>query len=125
MRVIICGGRDYIGVRALWRRLDALDKQWEPKGGIRVVIDGASDDVTGPYIGADYWAHQWALARGKSTIRVSAEWKRMGRAAGVRRNQRMIDEYEATACVAFPGGRGTDDMVQRALRAGLIVEDYR
>lgn len=83
------------------------------------MIKGASDDVTGPYRGADYWAHQWALARGKPTIRVHAEWQAKGRAAGPIRNQLMLDEHTPDALVAFPGGRGTADMVRRATAAGL------
>jgi hypothetical protein len=37
-----------------------------------------------------------------------------GRAAGPRRNQRMLEDFRPDLVVAFPGGRGTAYMVRRA-----------
>jgi hypothetical protein len=33
----------------------------------------------------------------------------------------MLDEAKPDAVIAFPGGRGTADMTDRALKAGLPV----
>lgn len=44
-----------------------------------------------------------------------------GKAAGPIRNQRMLDEGKPDLVVAFPGGRGTADMVRRAKAAGVPV----
>jgi hypothetical protein len=33
----------------------------------------------------------------------------------------MLDEYKPEAVVAFPGGRGTEDMIRRAETAGVPV----
>lgn len=41
--------------------------------------------------------------------------------AGPDRNQRMIDEGRPDLVVAFPGGRGTADMIRRATEAGIEV----
>ncbi len=49
-----------------------------------------------------------------------ALWERHGRAAGVIRNQAMLD-YGIDLVLAFPGGRGTADMVRRARSAGVAV----
>jgi hypothetical protein len=65
LRVIVCGGRFFRDVPLIWRTLDRINAECR----ISPLIDGASDDVTGPYVGADYWAHQWALAHDVSTIR--------------------------------------------------------
>ena len=118
MRVIVCGGRLYADVQNIWRTLDQIDQE---RGGIRCVIDGASDDVTGPYVGADYWGHQWALARTKPTCRYHADWKKLGKAAGPIRNERMRDEAKPDLIVAFPGGNGTRGMVRLAYAAGIEV----
>ena len=48
-----------------------------------------------------------------------ADWKVRGRAAGHIRNQQMLDEGRPHLVVAFPGGRGTADMVRRARAAGI------
>lgn len=117
MRVLICGGRDFGDVSLLWRTLDMLHKRHE----FTWVIDGASDEVTGPYIGADYWANQWARAHGIAWHRVPANWKKFGAAAGPIRNQEMLDKHQPILCVAFPGGRGTADMVRKARLAGIGV----
>jgi len=52
---------------------------------------------------------------------VRAKWSKHGRAAGPIRNQEMIDECKPDLVVAFPGGRGTADMVRRAKAAGIRV----
>jgi hypothetical protein len=55
-----------------------------------------------------------------------ADWDRYGLAAGPKRNQRMLDEYSPEFGVAFPGGRGTADMIRRLRAASvplLIVEN--
>lgn len=124
MRLLVCGGRDFKDVPLLWRTLDDLrDKTPEP--GIRLVIDGASDDVTGPYVGADYWAHQWALARNIPTVRQHAKWREQGRAAGPIRNEEMFERHQPEHVVAFPGGRGTANMIKVAEDGEIVVQHVR
>lgn len=120
MRLLVCGGRDFVDVPLLWRTLDELQERI-PEPGIRLVIDGASDDVTGPYKGADYWAHQWAMARGLPTVRQHAKWAEHGRAAGPIRNGEMIERHQPDYLLAFPGNRGTRNMIEQAERAGIVV----
>ena len=118
MRVLVCGGRKYADPACVWRTLDKISRE---RGGISCVIDGASDDVTGPYIGADYWANQWAMARDIGAVRCHAEWKTQGRAAGPIRNRRMRDEWEPDLVIAFPGGNGTMNMIELAEQAGIEI----
>ncbi|MEM9912925.1 MAG: hypothetical protein AAF922_19365 [Pseudomonadota bacterium] len=49
----------------------------------------------------------------------------MGRAAGPIRNKEMLDEGCPDLVVAFPGGRGTANMVKQAQAAGVEVLDKR
>jgi hypothetical protein len=51
--------------------------------------------------------------------------KKHGRAARPIRNQRMLDEGKPDLVVAFPGGRGTTDMIRRAERAGVPVRQVQ
>lgn len=110
MRIIVCGGRDYRNRRAVFDALDRL----HAKRGIDFLIQGAAD-------GADYLAWQWAYERGIRCGSYPANWDEDGRKAGLIRNQRMIDEGKPDGVVAFPGGRGTADMIARAKKAGLTV----
>lgn len=72
--------------------------------------------------GADALAALWSAKIGLSShARYNADWSLYGKAAGPIRNQRMIDKGKPDLVVAFPGGRGTADLVQRAEVAGVPV----
>lgn len=108
-RVIVCGGRDYDDAGVVdW----ALSRLTCPDD---VVVDGQCPDG-----GADELAHQWATAHGFDTDRFPARWDTEGRAAGPIRNRRMANAG-ADLVVAFPGGRGTRDMVAVARERGIEV----
>ena len=65
--------------------------------------------------GADDLARQWGeISVGIEGVEFRADWTAHGKAAGMIRNQRMLDEGRPDLVVAFPGGRGTADMVRRA-----------
>jgi hypothetical protein len=109
MRVLVCGGRDFddcdklnIMLRSLW--LSCSD----------VIIHGAAP-------GADTLAGQWAHDRGIPVEAFPADWEKHGRAAGPIRNQQMLAEGKPDLVVAFPGHRGTANMVRQAREAGVRV----
>jgi predicted Rossmann-fold nucleotide-binding protein len=111
MRVIICGGRSYEDQNAVNGVLDALRSRYAR---LTVIQGGAN--------GADQLAREWAFRQSSvCLINETADWKRHGRDAGPRRNQLMIDEHKPDLVIAFPGGRGTADMVRRARQAGIEV----
>jgi hypothetical protein len=121
MRVLVCGGRDYADRQAVWRELDRLTESNDehPLGQVALtVIHGACST------GADRWADEWADVNWARFEEYPADWGRHGRAAGPIRNQRMLDEGKPDLVLAIPGGRGTQDMITRALRAGVRVERY-
>lgn len=108
MRVLVCGGRNYSNA----------DKVYEVLGGI-----GPSYIIHGNAAGADDLANSWAEANHVPVMPFSADWGTFGKSAGPKRNQKMLDEGKPDLVVAFPGGRGTADMVRRARAAGIkIVE---
>ena len=112
MRVIVCGGREFFDKRAMWLELDALLKE---HGGVIVIQGGAS--------GADFWASQWAVARCEPCFTFLPDWDRHKRAAGPIRNERIARESGATLCLAFPGGKGTADMVRQCRKFGIEVRE--
>lgn len=109
MRIIVCGGRDYQNSAAVNARLDEI----HAKTPIEAVIHGNAS-------GADRLGGIWANTRGVKCWPVSAQWSKFGRAAGPKRNQQMLG-MGVSLVVAFPGGRGTRDMVKRAEKAGVSV----
>lgn len=114
LRVIVCGGRDYADSDAVWRVLGEID---DTEGVAAVAHGGAT--------GADSEAGEWAARNRKSVVVFRARWKQEGKAAGPLRNQRMLDQFKPDAVVAFPGGRGTADMVRRAVENGVRVIDAK
>ena len=76
--------------------------------------------VAGEARGADTLARWWAEAEGIPFDPHPARWEEHGAAAGHIRNQAMLDTGPDLV-LAFPGGRGTADMVRRARRAGVPV----
>lgn len=126
MKLLVCGGRDYGRYypdipleeqersnrqrRHVYRTLDAF-----------VVDNGPITIIQGGAPGADTCAKHWATRNLVPVETVKADWKAHGRAAGPIRNQRMIDEFRPDIVMAFPGGRGTTDMVERAKAAGIKV----
>lgn len=110
IRIIVCGGRDFADGSYVWNRLGEIDDS----EGIAAVAHGGAT-------GADSEAGAWARQSRKPVQVYQARWRQEGKAAGPLRNQRMLDDFKPDAVVAFPGGRGTADMVRRACDAGVRV----
>ena len=109
MRVIVCGGRDYSDEATIHDVLSNLRPATIVHGDAR---------------GADSYSELIASSYGHTTERHPADWKAHGRAAGPIRNQKMLDGG-ADLVIAFPGGRGTADMVSRARKAGVVVLEVK
>lgn len=115
-KVLVCGGRDF--AEAAWLS-DVLTDVWRRDAGWGdlVVIEGGAR-------GADSLARHWAMRNGRGTQGFRADWS-LGKRAGPLRNQRMLDEAQPDLVIAFPGGRGTADMVRRARAAGVEVREMQ
>lgn len=113
MRILVTGGRNYDDITAV---LDALtpetSKAYASGGTVTIVHGGAR--------GADALVASVARKFGWGEEAHPADWGTHGRAAGPIRNQHMAD-LGADLLLAFPGGRGTADMVRRATAAGIPV----
>lgn len=119
MRVLVCGGRDYLDEARVFAELDSIGPTYVMEGGQRT-RDAETGEIVG---GADFFAYRWASARDVAGCTYDADWNVHGRAAGPIRNQRMLDEGKPDLVVAFPGGVGTADMVRRARKAGVPVKE--
>ena len=71
--------------------------------------------------GADRWAHEWATERGVPVQTYAAKWTAQGRSAGPRRNGEMLHQERPNVVVAFPGARGTADLIRQAESMRLRV----
>jgi len=109
-RVLVCGGRDYDDWKAVFAVLDAIR---ELHGPLTIIEGGAN--------GADCLARRWATERKAGLVTVPADWKQHGRAAGPIRNRVMLADHRPNYVLAFPGGKGTRDMVRQAEAFGVTV----
>lgn len=112
--ILVCGGRNYNNRQRVHEALSDAVAQMTCQGEqIRIIHGGAS--------GADALAGEWAEMNDLEAVVFSANWRLDGRAAGPIRNTRMLRAGRPDLVVAFPGGRGTADMVSKALNAGVPV----
>lgn len=135
IRLLVFGGRDFKDYRFLGTLLDTLLTTVKGTGGQIIYL------VEGEAPGADILAKSWAEWRRIPVLPFKAKWddltapdavikinkygRKYNARAGFDRNQQMIDEGKPTLAVAFPGGNGTNDMVERCKKAGISIIDLR
>ncbi len=117
-RVLVCGSRDWRDPTPIRRALAELQAAW---GSFEVVEGGAR--------GADTLARQAAQDLGLMVREFPANWRRYGKAAGMIRNQAMLDyllEADQRLVLAFPlsQSRGTRHMVAIARAAQVETREF-
>jgi hypothetical protein len=127
MRVLICGRRNF-GHKPGCAFRHCLVCDGEDFQLMKNEIWKLSPDdvvIEGGARGADRLAGHIASEHGLEVVVFPAQWVRYGRAAGVVRNQQMLDEAKPDFVLAFhhniAASKGTKDMVQRANRNGIPV----
>lgn len=115
-RVLVTGGRDFTDGDYVFRQLAILHMRY----GFMLLIHGGAR-------GVDTLADVWARGAGVQPCRCDALWpyyrsRGFYQAAGPVRNSAMLllaPQLE----VAFPGGKGTANMIEQATAARLPVMD--
>lgn len=107
-RIIVTGGRRYHDTATIRRVLEEYHQTPPP-----TLVHGGAPGADSEAACVGYLL-EWIVEAHP------ADWQRYGRAAGPIRNQQMVDSG-ADLVIAFPGGRGTADMVRRARAAGIPV----
>jgi hypothetical protein len=82
--------------------------------GITALIHGGAS-------GADYLAYQWAIDNRVDVKCYEADWKTHSKAAGPIRNKYMLVDSKPDMVIAFPGGKGTANMVKLAKDNGVTT----
>lgn len=111
MRILVTGDREWIDEQLIIMWLMSLSPT-------TVIIQGGAE-------GADAIAKYYADDRGMDVLTFNADWIKYRKGAGPIRNQQMLDEGQPDEVHAFhndiKNSKGTKDMIQRALKAGLPV----
>lgn len=111
VRLLVCGGREYDRWVVVCATLDRYLRYPD----LCIIHGNAS--------GADWLARTWAVYRGVPHHPFPAQWGLYGKAAGFRRNTEMLSLGRPTEIIAFPGGKGTADMVRQARSRGFLVTE--
>lgn len=113
-RVLVSGSRNWSDAGTIHT---ALNEMRAVHGEIIVVHGGAK--------GADSIADSWARLRDVPVEVYPAQWDKYGKAAGMKRNQQMLDTG-IDVVAAFPLGRspGTRGMMRIATSAGVKVRNF-
>lgn len=115
MKILVCGGRDFGKAQnEYWFIYHTLDQE----------VKSTDVIIVGDATGTDSVALEWSGERGVKREYYIANWVRDGKAGGPIRNQRMIDEGKPDIVFAFPGGKGTRDMVTRAKKHNIPVKEF-
>jgi hypothetical protein len=113
MRVLVCGGRDYNDYEKVrW----ALEPFLNPE--VTTIIHGGAT-------GADSLAGRWAEENAIPVEIYFADWNKYGKRAGYIRNVQMLNEGKPDTVIAFPGGKGTEMMINLARSAKVDVIEVK
>jgi hypothetical protein len=109
LNILVCGGRDYSDAIRLNAILDEyLDE-------VTLIVTGACRPSRQNPINADLLAERWARHNEVDYRGYPAKFNRMGKQAGPIRNRRMLQDVGYYhKIIAFPGGRGTADLIEQA-----------
>lgn len=110
MKVLVCGGRTYAKAEKVYHQLNIIHEN----SPISEIIEGGAN-------GADRLARDWAQAHKIPVRTFEAQWATNGDKAGPMRNRAMLVEGQPSLVVAFPGGKGTTNMIGQARKANVPV----
>jgi len=125
-RIIVCGGRNYCNHAVIRTAIEAL---WRKHGPFTLVHgDCKGADRTAASVALDFNDQLFSESGSDDHSIIieehPADWGEHGKSAGFIRNRRMAS-LGADGCVAFPGGRGTANMVATARAHGIPVWDLQ
>jgi len=110
MRILVCGGRDYLDSEKVAKVLNQYLAE------DLVIIQGDAR-------GADGLARSWCKKMAVKCENFPADWDKYGKRAGFIRNAQMLKEGKPDIVIAFPGGKGTAMMVKLAEAANVEVRE--
>jgi hypothetical protein len=115
-RIIVCGGRLYNDRYSLYKTLDWFRFNH---------FDNKFFIIQGGAKGADTLAKDWAFSIPVPVMQFDAPWTTIGNSAGAVRNKWMLDYGDPDIVIAFPGGDGTNNMIEAGRNHHIPVFEMR
>ena len=111
--VAVTGGRDFADRLFIWETMDFALGYYN----IHKILVGDAR-------GVDTLVVEWCIEASMPVEIFQARWDEYGRAAGMIRNQTMLNQ-RPEYLLAFPGGTGTNGCVKEAKKRWIPVIDHR
>ena len=108
MKTIIAGSRNITDVKVVTRAIE--------RSGIKISLV-----LSGKAKGVDILGELWARENNISVEGFLPDWKRYGRAAGLKRNIEMIENADALIAIWDGKSRGTAHTIKEARKKGIFV----
>lgn len=136
MKILVCGGRNFGNVnKSKEPAKNEIEEHKKRLAEYRYILDNLrgyikalnTERVTiieGGATGVDSVAADFALMDGCAIEEYQAKWKEHGASAGPIRNRRMIEEGKPDLVIAFPGGKGTANMIAQAKAYKIPVAQF-
>lgn len=109
MIYLVTGGRDFTDKDFVFNSLDKIHSE-RP---CTFLIHGDAS-------GVDTLCGLWAKNNNIGVKACPAEWNVYGKTAGIIRNSQML-HLNPDVLIAFPGNKGTRDMVRKAINKGIEI----
>jgi hypothetical protein len=126
MRVLVCGGRTFNNRELVYNTLYNIADEFNlrsPSDEYGNSLPLGLHIISGEASGADSIATDFAVVNLTGYSGYPADWEKYGKSAGPSRNTKMLVDGKPDMVIAFPGGRGTADMVRKAQSAGIPVRE--
>jgi len=107
-RIAFSGG-EYQDYDSIWKALDATHTKY----GDMILLHGGGN-------GAELIAAKWADARGVTQVVFKPDWKKNGRSAPFKRNDKLLSTVPQ-GLIATPGTGITENLVDKARKLGISV----
>lgn len=109
MKLIIAGSRVITNRELIYEFLDALKQFYDHSA------DEITEVVSGTAKGVDEAGEAWAELRGIEVVQFPANWKALGKRAGLARNVEMAEYADALAVIWDGYSTGTGHMIATML----------
>lgn len=116
-RILVCGGRDFTNNYVFHKEMTKIFRNLDITSPYQVMF------ILGLAKGADDLGLKMAQKNQIEHATYPANWNAHGKAAGMITNRQMRDEGKADHVVAFPGGKGTANMVSISRQVGIPVTE--
>lgn len=117
-RLIVAGARTVNQYSGVVSAVDPVIKEIHQTGAIDIEI------ISGNALGVDQYGERYALEHSLDLVIMPANWKKHGKSAGYKRNQKMAEYADGLVAIKHKNSKGTQHMIDLARKGGVFVWEF-